>query len=158
MRDKSLVQALRHHQQQERAPCDVNKARFAWLHIPKTGSSLATALFHAANASLPSSARLPVCTHDGLMRKAEVPWRNISTRSLCRNISRRGQVVTACEVLPTERCRGGQAELRAATPELFTAFTGGATLSQRERHWDISSVRWPQDTVVMLPFDNYLFH
>jgi hypothetical protein len=112
MRDhKLLAQARRHHHQRARTSCDGNEARFAWLHVPKTGSSLATALFHAANASLPSSARLPVCTHDGFMRKAEVPWRNVSTRSLCRRISRRGQMVTTCEVVPTERCRGGQAEL-----------------------------------------------
>jgi hypothetical protein len=30
--------------------------RIAWLHVPKTGTSFATTLFHYANASLPEDA------------------------------------------------------------------------------------------------------
>lgn len=114
MADKKLLAQAWQYQraQSERSRCDTRRERFAWLHIPKTGSSFATALFHAANLSLPPSARLPTCTRDGFMLTAEVTWRNASARSLCRRVLRRGnELATACELVPTERCRGGQAEL-----------------------------------------------
>lgn len=47
--------------------------RIAWVHIPKAGSSLATALYHATNSSLPSAAQMPSCSHGTLLLKPEVP-------------------------------------------------------------------------------------
>lgn len=91
--------------------CKPTDLRFAWVHIPKTGSSIVTALFHAANSSLPSSAQLPVCSSDGHMLKAEVDTRNVSFAMSCRQIMRRGKPAQACQKLPLERCIGGQAEL-----------------------------------------------
>ena len=43
----------------------------AWLHIPKCGTSFGTTLFHYANQSLPEGARMPSCSHDGQMLRAE---------------------------------------------------------------------------------------
>ena len=90
--------------------CGPREPALAWLHIPKTGSSLATALFHHANRSLPISARLPTCTSDGTMLKAEI-FRQLRQKTTCKNVLRYGKMTQLCRNASLERCQGGQAEL-----------------------------------------------
>lgn len=60
----SLLQTRRKHDHRERklttrttgSEC---QNKFAWLHIPKTGTTFANTLYHAANSSLPEDAVLP---------------------------------------------------------------------------------------------------
>ena len=47
--------------------------RIAWLHIPKCGSSFGTTLLHTANSSLPPAAKMPSCTHNGILLVPELP-------------------------------------------------------------------------------------
>lgn len=77
------------------------QSRIAWVHIPKTGSSLATALFHLANDTLPPAAQAPSCTHGTLLLKPEVPRPFADCRPSPANCTRRER----------ERCFKGSPEL-----------------------------------------------
>lgn len=91
--------------------------RFAWFHVPKTGSSIATSLFHRMNSSLPPRAQLPSCSGEGLLLASELPVDGDASsarlfRSICRQRRLRdGRNKTICEREPTQRCFQGQAEL-----------------------------------------------
>jgi len=48
----------------EACSVDGQSRRVAWVHIPKTGTSLGTMIAHYANPSLPTSAAIPDCQHE----------------------------------------------------------------------------------------------
>ena len=111
--DKIAAQVARHQLAQSRqSKCNASsEKRFAWLHIPKTGSSIATALLHLGNNSLPSGARLPTCSSSGILVKSEMRDREVLSQETCQQVLRRGQPMRVCRNVSVERCVGGQAEL-----------------------------------------------
>lgn len=61
-RETEYIQAFR-------SKCDLARImpRYAWVHVPKAGTSFGATLLHAHNPRLPLSIGFPVCEHSGTM-------------------------------------------------------------------------------------------